>query len=246
MWDNIEFIKSIVKISFNKSDVLKSLGLKNNGGNFNTLSNFLIRNDIDISHFKFGVPKNGHPISLYKKLDLSDILINGSTFKSNHLKKRLYKEGLKVSICELCGQDENWEGKRMSLILDHINGNRYDNRIENLRIVCPNCNATLETHCRGNKVYDKSNNKKTHNICECGEIKKVKSKKCKKCYSNRNPNIKITKSRTQLRKVQRPSYTQLSLEVNEIGYVATGKKYGVSDNSIRKWIRMYKKYGENF
>jgi transposase-like protein len=35
-------------------------------------------------------------------------------------------------------------------------------------------------------------------------------------------------------------------EVNEIGYVATGKKYGVSDNSIRKWIRMYKKYGENF
>ena len=80
------------------------------------------------------------------------------------------------------------------------------------------------------------NNKKTHNICECGENKKVKSKKCKKCYSNRNPNIKITKSRTQLRKVQRPPYEQLLLEVNEIGYVATGKKYGVSDNSIRKWL----------
>ena len=62
----------------------------------------------------------------------------------------MYKEGLKNKKCELCGQNEEWKGKHMSLILDHINGINDDNKLENLRIVCPNCNATLETHCKGN------------------------------------------------------------------------------------------------
>ena len=70
---------------------------------------------------------------------------------SKYLKKRLYIEGLKKRECELCGQGEEWKGKKMSLILDHINGVHDDNRLINLRIVCPNCNATLETHAGKNK-----------------------------------------------------------------------------------------------
>ncbi len=46
--------------------------------------------------------------------------------------------------------DDNWRGSKLSLILDHINGISNDNRLENLRFVCPNCNATLKTYCRGN------------------------------------------------------------------------------------------------
>ena len=72
------------------------------------------------------------------------------------MKNRLYDEGLKERKCELCGQDENWYGKKMSLILDHINGVNNDSRIENLRILCPNCNATLPTHCRGIKHMSKN------------------------------------------------------------------------------------------
>ena len=48
------------------------------------------------------------------------------------------------------------------------------------------------------------------------------------------------------RKVERPPYKQLLLEISESGYVKTGKLYGVSDNSIRKWVKMYEKHGENF
>jgi very-short-patch-repair endonuclease len=70
--------------------------------------------------------------------------------------------------------------------------------------------------------------------CKCGNIIEKKTNMCRVCDAKNQ------------RKVQRPPYEQLLLEVGEIGYVATGKKYGVSDNSIRKWIRMYKKYGENF
>ena len=60
----------------------------------------------------------------------------------------------------MCDQDENWKGKIMSLILDHKNGVNNDNRLENLQIVCPNCNATLPTHCRGKNKMDKINQKK--------------------------------------------------------------------------------------
>ena len=83
--------------------------------------------------------------------------LSGFWWKLNLLAKQpeaaLFEEGLKERRCEMCGQDENWHGRTMSLILDHINGVPDDNRLENLRIVCPNCAATLETHCgRKNRI----------------------------------------------------------------------------------------------
>jgi hypothetical protein len=110
-----------------------------------------------------------------------------------------------------------------SLILDHINGINDDNKLENLRIVCPNCNATLETHCKG---YKKSN-KRNKNYCKCGKEIYKKSKKCLTCNAKDN------------RKVERPPYEQLLDEIKELGYTGTGEKYGVSDNAIRKWIKKY-------
>jgi hypothetical protein len=241
MWRNIEFITEIIKNSLNKTDVLLNLGLKNNGGNYNSLSSFIIENNTDISHFVFKKQIKKRVMDDYESID--DILVKNSKFKSTtHLKNKLYKFELKKRECEICGQGEEWNGKKMSLILDHINGDRHDNSIDNLRIVCPNCNATFETHCRGLNI-----SKGVHDKCLCGGFKKRKSKICINCISKKVNNVeRELKVRKIKRKVQRPPYEQLLLEVGEIGYVATGKKYGVSDNSIRKWIRMYKKYGENF
>ena len=81
-------------------------------------------------------------------------IVEGSTYSRGRLKQGPYNAGLKTRRCELCGQDELWRGRPMSLILDHINGVPTDNRLENLRIVCPNCAATLETHC-GRKKQDR-------------------------------------------------------------------------------------------
>jgi len=126
----------------------------------------------------------------------------------------------------------------MSLILDHINGDRSD-RIENLQIVCPNCNATLETHCRG-KNY-KNEKYSEYDICVCGESKKKTSKNCIKCYYQNRKKVEKEKPIKNRRKVDRPNHEILQSEIEKYGYTKTGRKYGVSDNSIRKWIKTYEK-----
>jgi hypothetical protein len=82
------------------------------------------------------------------------VLVERSSYPRKDVKRRLFAEGLKEPRCELCGQGEIWRGRPMAMILDHINGVRDDHRLQNLRIVCPNCAATLDTHCgRRNRVH---------------------------------------------------------------------------------------------
>lgn len=147
------------------------MGLRYAGNNNKTFRKYIDLYDIDISHFE-----TQNPIYNFKhKIPTEEILVKNSTYTSTStLKERLYKEGLKERFCEICGQGEEWMGMKISLILDHINGVHDDNRLENLRIVCPNCNAGLPTHCGKNL-------KKKHYYCNCGNKKTKKSDTCIKC-----------------------------------------------------------------
>ena len=64
------------------------------------------------------------------------------TFK---LKNRLLQEGIMENKCSICNLTE-WNGKPLNMELDHINGNRTDHRLKNLRMICPNCHAQTETY----------------------------------------------------------------------------------------------------
>jgi hypothetical protein len=84
-------------------------------------------------------------------------------FQSYKLKKRLYKEGIKKNICEICGINE-WNSKPIECELDHIDGNKTNHSLVNLRIVCPNCHSQTETFrfkrgC-GNKLLKEKNKSK--------------------------------------------------------------------------------------
>jgi hypothetical protein len=151
-----EEFKEIVKNSLTITEVIIKMGLRAAGGNYKSIRKRIDKYGIDISHFKSDEIRKNKFIEMIKngKSKLEDLLIENSDYNRGHLKNRLYNEGLKKRECELCGQGEEWRGKRMSLILDHKNGVYNDNRIENLRIVCPNCNSTLDTHCGKNKKED--------------------------------------------------------------------------------------------
>lgn len=139
-------IKRVVLESKSYKDVCDILNKTKGGATYKIIKRLIKKYDIDISHFS---PFSRNNINFGFKIDYW--LNMGSNISSSKLKEKLYKLGIKERKCEMCGQDEKWNGKKMSLILDHINGVNNDNRLENLRIVCPNCNATLETHCRGHK-----------------------------------------------------------------------------------------------
>ena len=143
-FDSSKFYKSdefdrIISRSKNLVDACKILGLKLSGGNRNTIKKWIKNKKLDTSHFF--IERNGATPKLVENL-----FIANSKSDRRVIKDRLYKDGIKDRKCEICGQGEIWMDKKMSLILDHINGINDDNRLENLRIVCPNCNATLDTH----------------------------------------------------------------------------------------------------
>ena len=133
-----EEFNRVVSISKNIVDICRNLNLKTTGGNRNTIKKWIKIKNIDTSHFY---------IERIGKINcVSNIFEKNSTADRRKIKQILFNSGIKNRNCEMCGQGEFWMGKKMSLILDHINGINDDNRIENLRIVCPNCNATLETN----------------------------------------------------------------------------------------------------
>jgi hypothetical protein len=229
-----ENIEPIILSSKNFKEIIIKLGKTFTGSNHETIKKYIKLYNIDISHFetRFDIANRTNR----KIVAIENMLVENCSFSRKAVKNRLYKTGLKTRCCELCGQGEEWNGKKMSLILDHINGVNNDNRIENLQIVCPNCNATLDTHCG-------KHNKKENLCLDC---KIVISSKATKCQSCARKNEKVLKSLFNRRKVKiRPPYEELIVDIESLGYCGTGRKFGVTDNAIRKWEKSYLKQKEN-
>ncbi len=124
----------------------------------------------------------------------------------------------------------------MSLVLDHINGVANAHRLENLRIVCPNCAATLDTHCGRNLPRER--------ICPGCNRRFVPRNSQHRYYSQQCWGAVAARryrglAHPETRKVERPSHEELMADVESMSFVAVGRKYGVSDNAVRKWLRWY-------
>lgn len=229
-----EQVREAVGSSCCLTEALRKLGLRPAGGNHRTLKMLIERYEISTAHFQPNWIRRGpRPQGA---VPLEDILVEHSMYNRHRLKQRLYKSGLKQRRCELCGQTEAWHGRSMSLILDHVNGVATDNRLENLRMVCPNCAATLDTHCgRKNRIHV---DPRSCLYCAAEFVPKYDAQR----YCSRTCGVHSEGPRgpkPKIRKVPRPSYEQLIDDLSSMSWVAAGRKYGVTDNAVRKWIRWY-------
>lgn len=149
-WNNDQ-LKNAVEKSYSFRNVIKILGLKPTGGNYDQIKKYIKEQDLSTLHFTGMVWNKGKKFGERPIIKLENILVDGSTYQSFKLKKRLFSAKLKQPKCELCGWAKLSIDGRLPLELDHINGNRHDNRIGNLRILCPNCHSLQITH-RGRNI----------------------------------------------------------------------------------------------
>jgi 5-methylcytosine-specific restriction endonuclease McrA len=150
-WD-VEDLAAAVAASDSVSEVSRRLGYTPNGGVHRMILGYIRNSGFDTSHFTGMRWARGRRLP---KIPLDEILVENSTYRANsRLRMRLIAAGLLKPECAVCGLT-TWRGQRLPLHLDHINGDHTDNRLENLRILCPNCHSLTDTWCgrdRGRRI----------------------------------------------------------------------------------------------
>jgi hypothetical protein len=150
-WNEDQLIEAVKSCKSYRA-VLIQIGLIPAGGNYQHVVRITNELKLDTSHFTGKGWNQGWGFDpRIPQVPLEKLLINGSTVQSFGLKKRLFNAGLKKPMCELCGWAEKSLDGRIPVELDHINGVHGDNRLENLRILCPNCHSLQSTHRGRNK-----------------------------------------------------------------------------------------------
>ena len=203
--------------------VLRQLGMSPTGANYKTVHWAVARLGLLTTHWTGQGHLSGKRCTWVKKKPLCEILVKDSKYRgTSALKKRLMKEGLVENRCFECGQEPQWRGKTLVMVLDHVNGVNNDHRVENLRMLCPNCNSQQDTFAGRNRKAFRGGSY----FCEgCGKPLREKRStgRCIKCCGS------IGRKRRKI-----PDDFILD-DVKELGVRGSARKHGVSPPTIARW-----------
>ena len=217
-----EKLCNAVKQSKSWANVCRIFNTRPASGSQSHIKKLCDKYKIDSSHFTGQGWRKGK-LDLVKK-DAMEYCYNGSNITSNRLKLNLIRDGYKKAECEECGLSE-WRGQPIVLELDHKNSDHFDNTFDNLQILCPNCHSMFTRDRR------KSRRKSTKRSWDHPSLIKEKIVKEKK--------KRIYRIGARKRKVEWPNKEELIKLRLIMNWCAIGRKYGVSDNAVRKWAKHY-------
>lgn len=208
-----EELEKIIKESKTYREVIIKLGYSSvTGGNNETLKNRIKKYNISTEHFNPYMIRSKKGNLLDKDIFCLNSTVSQNAIR-NHFKNKKYKE----YKCEVCGLEPFWNRKPLTLTLDHINGNNKDNRINNLRWLCPNCDRQQPTF--GAKNLKKLEKGKILISCN----KNIDKQEGKKYNKISTPEREILKQKI----FEYKNYTQCA------------NYFNVSPTKLRNWCREY-------
>ncbi|MBB6420941.1 HNH endonuclease [Streptomyces sp. Ag82_O1-12] len=145
-----EELRGAVAESRSVAEVLRRLGLPESGTRRKHLRRWIAEDKLTTEHFLGQAHQRGkrRPTSARRPEDILVKQDGGRRTRTIVLRRALHEVGVPEE-CADCGVGPEWLGRPMTLEVDHINGDWSDDRLQNLRLLCPNCHAVTSTWCRG-------------------------------------------------------------------------------------------------
>jgi hypothetical protein len=149
IFHNRDAVESAVKQANSIREAIELLGLRAAGGNYKSLHAACERFDLSVP-YTTGESQTESARTKNRRADDEVFVKNSDYHNRTQIKMRMFKLGV-PNVCSECGQGPEWNGRPLTLTLDHINGVWNDNRLENLRILCGHCHSQTGTFCGGNR-----------------------------------------------------------------------------------------------
>lgn len=145
----LETLAPAVEASVSIAGVLRYLGVKQAGGTQAHVGRRIKDLGLDTSHFTGKVHNRGKAASNRKTSEEVLVLLPEGSYrqKPQQLKRAMVESGVE-EVCSECGMGTTWNGKKLVLQVDHVDGNWYNNLLDNVRFLCPNCHSQTETFCK--------------------------------------------------------------------------------------------------
>lgn len=221
---NKELLQKHCLESSSAKEVLDKFGLRAAGGNYGSLKRLCKSFGIEIPKPNRSaiISKTCGPYVLSRKRSDDEVFVANSSYSNRSLlKKRLLSKGFPY-VCGVCKMGDTWNGSKLSLQLDHINGIYNDHRIENLRFICPNCHSQTETFCGKHTKAGGGTSKRE--CLDCGRKISRRSNRCRLC----------SKPMLSKSKIPWPKHENLVKMVLSTSKLSVGKILGVSDVAVHQ------------